>query len=73
MEVTCGGAGLSLLPRGDREKGWVAAPRVLQALAQRFSQDALAVQIYFLAFSQPRNENTLEGERLIVKSSSPLP
>lgn len=73
VEVSCGGAGLSLLPRGDKAKGWVAAPRVLQALAQRLSREALALQIYFLAFSQPRNENTLEGERLIVKSSSPLP
>ena len=51
----------------------MAVPRVLQARAQRFSRDALAAQIYFLAFSQPRNENTLEGERLTVKSSSPLP
>lgn len=73
MDVSCSGAGLSLPPRREQGKGWVAAPRGLQAPAQPLSREALAPQIYFLAFSQPRNGNTPEGERLIVKSSSPLP
>lgn len=58
-------------PHGDGN-GVVVVPGGC-ALPARCGGDALAVQIYFLAFSQPSNENTPEGERLIVKSSSPLP
>lgn len=60
--------GSSSAPGKDPWLQWVRL-----TLAKPFSWGSLASQIYFLALSQAGNENTPEGEKLIVKSSSPLP